>query len=195
MALWARALSFWHNVVHRSDMERHMSDELQFHLERRAEDLMARSGLPLEEAMRIARLEFGSVEKYKEEARQSLGLRLLDELRGDLRYAFRTFGRSKGFTAAAIATLALGIGANTAVFSVVDALLLRKLPVKNPEALVVFDWLRAPDSMVAAIPATVDRDRPPDWGFARRFPRSPSSGSVNTPPRCQTSSPSRLPVR
>ena len=150
MALWARALSFWHNVVHRSDMERHMSDELQFHLERRAEDLMARSGLPLEAAMRIARLEFGSVEKYKEEARQSLGLRLLDELRGDLRYAFRTFGRSKGFTAAAIATLALGIGANTAVFSVVDALLLRKLPVKNPEELVVFDWLRAPDSMVAA---------------------------------------------
>ena len=99
--------------------------------------------------MRIARLEFGSVEKYKEEARQSLGLRLFDELRGDLRYAVRTFGRSKGFTAAAIATLALGIGANTAVFSVVDALLLRTLPVKNPDELVVFDWLRSPDSMVA----------------------------------------------
>ncbi len=149
MALWARLRSFWHSVLHRSDVERNMSDELQFHLERRAEDLMARGGLSRKEAMRIARLEFGSVEKYKEEARQSLGLRLLDELRGDLRYAFRTFGRSKGFTAAAIATLALGIGANTAVFSVVDALLLRKLPVKNPEELVVFDWLRTPDSMVA----------------------------------------------
>ena len=149
MALWARLRSFWHNVLHRSDVERNMSDELQFHLERRAEDLIARGGLSPAEAMRIARLEFGSVEKYKEEARQSLGLRLLDESRGDLRYAFRTFGRSKGFTAAAIATLALGIGANTAVFSVVDALLLRKLPVKNPDELVVFDWLRTDNSMVA----------------------------------------------
>ena len=149
MALWARLRSFWHNVLHRSDVERNMSDELQFHLERRAEDLITRGGLSLEEAMRIARLEFGSVEKYKEEARQSLGLRLLDELRGDLRYAFRNLGKSKGFTAAAIATLALGIGANTAVFSVVDALLLRTLPVKNSEELVVFDWLRTSDSMVA----------------------------------------------
>jgi predicted permease len=149
MALWARLRSFWHNVLHRSDMERNMSDELRFHLERRAEDLIARRGLSPAEAMRIARLEFGSVEKYKEEARQSLGLRLLDESRGDLRYTFRTFSRSKGFTAAAIATLALGIGANTAVFSVVDALLLRTLPVKNPEELVVFDWLRTDHSMVA----------------------------------------------
>src|SRR5438093_10740043 len=106
MAVWARLRSFWHNVLHRSDMERNMSDEVRFHLERRTEHLIARGGLSPAEAMRIARLEFGSVEKYKEEARQSLGLRLVDELRADLRYAFRTFGKSKGFTAAAIATLA-----------------------------------------------------------------------------------------
>ena len=149
MALWARLRSFWHNVLHRSDVERNMSDELQFHLERRAEALIARGGVSPAEAMRIARLEFGSVEKYKEEARQSLGLRLLDEFRDDLRYALRTFARNKGFTAAAIATLALGIGANTAVFSVVDALLLRKLPVKNPEELVVFDWRRTDNAIVA----------------------------------------------
>ena len=170
MALWARLRSFWHNVLHRSDLERNMSDELQFHLERRAEDLIARGGLSPAEAMRIARLEFGSVEKYKEEARQSLGLRLFDESRGDLRYAFRTFGRSKGFTAAAIATLALGIGANTAVFSVVDALLLRKLPVKNPEELVVFDWLRTDGfNGGSAIPATVDQDRPLELGVRTSF--------------------------
>src|SRR3954447_18394071 len=149
MTLLARMRSFWRNALHRSEMERNMSDELQFHVARRAEYLVERRGLAPEDAMRIARLEFGSVEKYKEEARQSLGLRLFDELRGDLRYALRTFGRSKGFTAAAIATLALGIGANTAVFSVVDALLLRKLPVKNPDQLVVFDWLRTDNSMVA----------------------------------------------
>jgi predicted permease len=149
MALWARLRSFCRSVFRRSDMERNLSDELQFHLECRSRDLMARGGLSQAEAMRIARLEFGSVEKYKEEARQSVGLRLFDELRGDLRYAFRTLGRNKSFTAAAIVTLALGIGANTAVFSVVDALLLRTLPVENPEELVVFDWLRTPDSMVA----------------------------------------------
>src|SRR3954451_20122736 len=149
MAVPARMGSFWRNALHRSEMERNMSDELQFHVARRAEYLVERRGLAPEEAMRIARLEFGSIEKYKEEARQSLGLRLFDELRGDVLYALRTFGRSKSFTAAAIATLALGIGANKGVFRVVDALLLRKLPVKNPEELVVFDWLRSPDSMVS----------------------------------------------
>ena len=63
MALWDRARSFWHSLLHRSDMERHMADELQFHLDRRAEDLVARRGLSPAEAKRIARLEFGSVEK------------------------------------------------------------------------------------------------------------------------------------
>ena len=87
MTLLARLRSFWHNLLHRSDMERDMSEELRSHLEHRAEDLMARRGLSRDEAMRTARLEFGSVEKYKEETRQSRGLRLLDEMRGDLRYS------------------------------------------------------------------------------------------------------------
>ena len=99
MAFLARIRSFWRNALHRSDMERDMSDELQFHLVRRADDLVERRGLPPDEAMRIARLEFGSVEKYKEEARQSLGLRLVDETGGDLRYAFRSFAKNKAFTA------------------------------------------------------------------------------------------------
>jgi predicted permease len=149
-SVWTRLRSFWRNAFHRSEMERNMSDELQFHLARCAEDLVERRGLSPAEAMRIARLEFGSVEKHKEEARQSLGLRLVDELGADLRYSVRSMRRNKGFTCVAIATLALGVGANTAVFSAVDALLLRKLPVRSPEELVVFDWLRTPDSIVAS---------------------------------------------
>jgi predicted permease len=149
MVSWARVRAFWRTIVHRSDMERNLSDEVRFHLERRAVDLMTHDGLSADEARRRARLEFGSVEKYKEQTRQSVGLRLIDELRGDARYALRTLARHRTFSAIAIATLALGIGANTAVFSVTDALLLRSLPVENPQALATFDWLRTSESMVA----------------------------------------------
>ena len=147
--LWSRVRSFCRNAVHRSEMERDMADELQFHLERRAEDLAAHRGLSPAQALRMARIEFGSVEKCKEENRESLGLRILDDARADVRFAIRSFTKSKGFTAAAIATLAIGIGANTAVFSVVDALLLRELPVSTPGELVVFDFVRGPHDMVA----------------------------------------------
>jgi len=130
-------------------MERDLSDELHFHLERRAEDLAARTGMTQAEAMRTARIEFGSPDKYKEETRASRGLRFVDELQCDLRYAWRILRKNKGFAAAAIATLALGIGANTAVFSVFDAVV-RDLPVPHPEQLVAFDFQRTRDSMVAS---------------------------------------------
>ena len=142
MPLWARLRSFRRSVFNRSEMERNMSDELDFHLARRADDLIAQRGLAPDEAMRIARLEFGSVEKYKEEARESLGLTGVDDVRGDLRCAFRSFRRSKGFAAAVIATLALGIGANTAIFSLVDEALFRLLPVRQPDRLVLLDCSR-----------------------------------------------------
>jgi predicted permease len=116
-------------------MEQDMADELAFHLERRADDLSRRHGVSLEEARRLARLEFGSVEKHKDEARRTLGLRPLDELRADLRYAWRSYVHSKVFTAAAVATLALGIGATTAIFSLIDAVMLRLLPVERPAEL------------------------------------------------------------
>jgi predicted permease len=134
--LLARIRSFWRSA-HRSDMERNLSEELQFHLVARAEDLAKRRGLSPEVAMRTARLEFGSVEKYREEARQSLGLAQVDQLRGDLRYAFRSFAKNKTFTAAAIISLALGIGANTAIFNLLETVLLRSLPVNRPNELIV----------------------------------------------------------
>src|SRR5262245_6340961 len=130
----AKLRSLARHLRGRAAFEDAMDDEMRFHLERRAEDLIRR-GLSPAEAARRARLEFGSIEKQKDIARANVGLRLLDEIRGDLRYALRTFWRNKGFTAAAVVTLALGIGANTAIFSLIDALLLRSLPVSDPDEL------------------------------------------------------------
>src|SRR5262245_30436262 len=113
MEAWARVRSWCRGIFQRSALERDLSDEMRFHLERRAADLASRDGLSQGEALRRARLEFGSIESHKEEARASVGLRMLDELRADWRQALRSCARNKGFTAVAVTTLALGIGSNT----------------------------------------------------------------------------------
>jgi predicted permease len=145
-----RLRSFWRSLSRRADVERQTADELTFHIEARATDLVSRHGISMAEAIRRARIEFGSVEKYKEEGRESRGLRLIDELRNDLRFAGRTLNRNRGFFAAAVGILALGIGVNTAVFSVVDAMLFYELPVTNPAELVTFDSLGGRDTMIAS---------------------------------------------
>jgi predicted permease len=129
-----RVRSLVRNLRGRIAFEDQMDAEMRFHLESRAAHLV-RSGLSPAEAMRQARIEFGPLEKQKDEARASAGLRLLDELRGDFRFARRTLAANKGFTATAVVTLALGIGANAAIFSLMDALLLRSLPVDRPQQL------------------------------------------------------------
>jgi hypothetical protein len=124
------------SAFRRDQLEREMSEEFGFHLERRIEDL-TRAGVPPTEAARRARLEFGAREAYKEQCREARGLRFFDECGQDLRYAFRTLRTNPGFAAVAILSLALGIGANTAIFSLLDAVMLKSLPVSRPDELLL----------------------------------------------------------
>src|SRR6266550_63407 len=125
---WLRAMQ------RRSRMESEMDAELRFHLEGYAEDLVRR-GVPREEAMRRARIEFGGVERAKEECRDARGTNFIESLVQDLRFGQRMLCKTPGFTTVAVLTLALGIGANTAIFTLIDAVMLKSLPVASPKQL------------------------------------------------------------
>ncbi|HEX5483827.1 MAG TPA: ABC transporter permease [Terriglobia bacterium] len=122
-------------VFRRHRVEREMEEELCSHLRRRTDDL-ERQGLARAEAERQARIEFGGFERYKEECREALGTRLLQELIADLRFGLRQLRRNPGFTAVAIATLVLGLAAIAAIFSVINGVLLQPLDYANPSQLV-----------------------------------------------------------
>lgn len=135
----ARFFSWIRGITGRSVAEKEMAEEMEFHLAARADDLHRR-GMTRQEAERAARLEFGAMESYKEQSRESRGLRWFDEVRADLRYAWRQMRQAPAFPAMAVAILAIGIGGSVAMFSALDAVMLRLLPVSNPEELKHFQW-------------------------------------------------------
>jgi len=134
---WLRSISgqVLRRGTHRLDVE----EELRAHIALRADD-MERAGLSRAEAERQARIEFGGFEKFREASHEALGGDLARSLAQDLRYALRMLSRNPGLAAIAVGSLALGIGANTAIFSLTNALLLDAMPVAHPKQLRLLGW-------------------------------------------------------
>lgn len=141
MKSWMRRLRY---LLFRSEAERELDEEMRLHIDLEARDLIEQ-GMSPEEARRQARLAFGGVDRYREQVRDARGVLWLDQLRQDVGFALRTLGRSPGFAAGALLVLALGIGATTAAFGVVDAVLLQPLPYPQPDRLVRV-WPASPET-------------------------------------------------
>ena len=127
-------MNWWGRLRHREALEQQLDKELRFHLDERIAALR-RGGLSEDDARRRAHQEFGGMAQIQEACRDARGTQWLESIVQDLRYAVRTLRQAPAFTAASILTLALGIGANTAIFQLLDAIRLRSLPVPDPQQL------------------------------------------------------------
>jgi hypothetical protein len=135
-----RRVTWW---LQRGRKQDELTEELQFHLTQEAEEHRA-AGLTDEEALWAARRDLGNETRVREDARELWTWRLVDELTMDLHYALRTLFKNRAASAFVVLSLALGIGANTAIYSFMDAILLRSLPVADPASLVVMTWRAKP---------------------------------------------------
>ena len=162
MNLRTRLLRRWRAIFAREAMDRELDDELRFHLEMDAATRV-RSGQSPESARTEALRAFGGVERFKEDCRDARGVAWVDAIRGDTRRALRSMAARPAFTLAVVLTLGLGIGANTAIFSVVNAVLLQPLPYEDAARLVML-WENDRNSGTVREPASV----PDFFDFAAR---------------------------
>ena len=148
----------WRALIHKEELEQELDDELQFHLERDIAQNI-KNGMTPEEARSAALKWFGGIDQSKEESRDARGVRVIENILQDIRYSFRLITKNPVFTLVVLLTLALGIGANTAIFSFANGILIRPLPYPQSDRLVVIDETalkRGINSMSVSFPNYLD---------------------------------------